>query len=297
MKSSEWALMFFTLFAQTAVGLLFTLFLVNNFTNWRNGFVNNKVINDKIVFLACAILVCALLISFFHLGNVKNAIYTLSNIFTSWLSREILCVIIFSVLTAVFLLISTKELCSQQTRNIVSLLSVINGFVLVFVMAKIYMLQNVPAWNSIFTPTSFYFSTFIIGGFTFVTAVVFIMQKQGSSLAVFPQMVGLVKLLAGIIFILLLVELIVWLLQVLMLSNGERAAVESYKLIVQNNLILFAARIILLFIGMSLVAIFYVSLSKGAFKTTYIYITYLIILIAEAIGRYLFYQMFARIGI
>lgn len=297
MKSSEWALMFFTLFSQTAAGLLFTLFLVNNFTNWRNGFVNNKIINDKIIFIACAILVCALLISFFHLGNVKNAIYTLSNISTSWLSREILCVIIFSILTAVFLLISTKELFSQQTRNIVFLLSIISGFMLVFVMAKIYMLQNVPAWNSIFTPASFYFSTFIIGGFTFVTAAVFIMQKQGSGLAAFPQMAGLLKLLAGIIFILLLTELIVWLLQVLMLSNGERAAVESYKLIVQNNLILFVARIILLFIGISLVAIIYVSLSKEVFKTTYIYIAYLLILIAEAIGRYLFYQMFTRTGI
>lgn len=297
MKSSEWALMLFTLLTQTAVGLLFTLFLLNNFTNWRSGFINSKVINDKIIFLICAILACSLIVSFFHLGNVKNAIYTLSNISTSWLSREILFVIVFSILTGIFMLISTKELFSQQTKNIVSVLTIVSGFILIYVMAKIYMLQNVPAWNSIFTPASFFFSAFIIGGFTFLTATVFLLQKQGSYLAVSPQIMRSFKLLVGILFLLLLAELIVWLFHMLVLSNGERAAVDSYKLIVQNNFILFAARIILLSAGIIFSAFLYVSFRKGALNINYIYITYFLILLAEIIGRYLFYTMFTKIGI
>lgn len=297
MKGSEWALMLFTLLTQTAVGLLFTLFLVNNCTNWKSGFINSKIINDRIIFIICAVLVCALIASFFHLGNIKNAIYTLNNISTSWLSREILFVIIFNLLAAVFVLISTKELFSLKASNTFALLSIASGFILVFVMAKIYMLRNVPAWNSVFTPASFYFSALIIGGLTFLTVTAFLLQKQGSGLAAFTQMIGFLKLLIGIIFLLILAELIAWLLQVIILSNGERAAVESYILIVKSNLILFVARIILQSVGIVLIAFLYLAFVKGVINIHYIYAAYIFICLAEIIGRYMFYAMFAKNGV
>jgi anaerobic dimethyl sulfoxide reductase subunit C len=297
MKGSEWTLMLFTLLAQTAVGLFFALCLANNFTNWKNSLTNAKEVNDKFMFLICAIMAAALIVSFFHLGNVKNAIYTLSNISNSWLSREIFFVLIFSTLTFSFALLNAKNLFAPQVRSIIEITAVASGIILVFVMAKIYMLQNVPAWNSAFTPAAFYFSALIIGGLTFLAVLIFVLQKQEVDFSEFFQMAGIIKFILGVVLLLVFAELIVWLSQIVVLSGGERASVDSYNLIVKSNFLPFVIRIIFQFAVLLLLSIEYLSLSKGVLNPNYIYISYVLILFAEFLGRYLFYAMFSGIGV
>jgi len=297
MKGSEWTLVFFTLFIQTAVGLLLTFGLVNGFTGWRNSITNGKEINDKILFIVCILFIAALVISFLHLGNVKNAFYALSNLSDSWMSREILFVAIFGMLVCVFTLISSKNIFSPAVQNIVGAAAVLCGLVLVFVMAKIYMLEIVPAWNNAFTPISFYFSALILGGFTFITGTLFFLHSKGVSISESSTYLPTAKIIIGILAMLVFAELVIWFFQIILLSNGERASVESFNLIIKENLLLFAARIVFQLLGLALLSYCFLMFNRGNVNEKFIYISYLAILIAEIIGRYLFYAMYARVGV
>lgn len=291
MKGSELTLVFFTLFMQTAVGLILTIGLVNNLTGWKNSIPNSRGINDKLLFLVCGLFLIALIISFLHLGNIKNAIYTLSNLTGSWLSREILAVTIFGTMIFLFSLFHVRNITTSLVQNVMLILAILSGIALVFVMAKIYMLEIVPAWNSMFTPVSFYLSSFILGGFAFLAGVLYFLRGSNT------EFIPVAKIITGILALLVLCEALLWIYQIMLLSNGERAAVESYNIIVNGNTVLFISRIILQAVGLAFLVYSFMLLNRGILNGKYIFISYVIILFAEIAGRYLFYAMYARTGV
>ena len=297
MKGSELTLVFFTLLMQTAIGMLLAFGLVNNFAGWKNELADSKLLNDKILFLVCAVFTAGMIISFFHLGNVKNAYYTLCNITGSWLSREILFTMIFSFLTVAFTLVYVKGLFMPAVQNGIALLAVLSGIVFVFVMAKIYMLETVPAWNTVFTSLSFYSSSLILGGLTFLCALIFLIQKSKTGIASMPVLQSQIRIILGIAALLLLAELIIWLFHINAMANGERGAVESYNIIINSNLVLFIARIVLQIAGIAFLIYLYFLSGKGAINITFLYLAYILVLLAEITGRYLFYAMYARMGV
>jgi len=295
MKSSEWPLMLFTLFVQTAVGMFFAYGLVNFFPGAKEAAQESKAVNDRLLLIICAFTAVSVIISFFHLGNFKNAYYALNNITTSWLSREILFVILFSALAAGYTFIYTKNLL-PPVQNITGAAALLCGIILLFVMSKIYMIESIPAWNSIFTPLSFSFSALILGCSTFITASFYFMKKNGAegfSGASFTT----VKIIAGIIVLLLLLELAFSLLQIVLYSSGGRALEESYNLIVKDNIIWFIARIIIQSASIFILLYFCSALRKGEILVNHFYLSYLLIWCAEAAGRFLFYAMYAKMGV
>ena len=120
MKGSEITLVFFTLFAQAAVGMLAAFGIINYFTAAREGIENGRVINEKLLLVVCALFIGAVIISFLHLGNFKNAFYAMNNLAGSWLSREILFVIIFGLLLTGFTFIYLKNLFSLTGQAIMA---------------------------------------------------------------------------------------------------------------------------------------------------------------------------------
>jgi anaerobic dimethyl sulfoxide reductase subunit C len=169
--------------------------------------------------------------------------------------------------------------------------------VLVFVMAKIYMLEIVPAWNTLFTPASFYFSSFIFGGITFLAGVLFFMRNTGTGSLYSPEFIFTAKIIIGILALLLFFEAAAWIYQIILLSSGDRAAVESYNAIINGNIVFFFSRIVLQAAGFALLAFSFVLLKNGILNEKYIFLSYALILLAQIIGRYLFYAMYARTGV
>ncbi len=145
---SDWTLIIFTVFAQFAAGtaLFASLFQYHNQENMAKRFW----------WSAFALMSIAGIVSILHLQNPFNALYTLTQVSHSWLSREIWAVGIFSGL--IFLQVITPH------KGLAYLAS-LAGMLLIFVISQVYAsVQAMPFWNNVGTIIGFYGTAFTLGG-------------------------------------------------------------------------------------------------------------------------------------
>jgi len=152
----ERSLVLFTLLAQLAVGL-FVL------TGLFHGLPSTGVPHPGFV-LVPPLALLAMLTSFLHLGTPINAWRAISNLRTSWLSREILFMGLFSGLSSLLTLFLWLGWGSEALQRALGWLTVLAGLALVYCMARIYMLRSLPPWHTWLTLASFYASAFLLGG-------------------------------------------------------------------------------------------------------------------------------------
>lgn len=154
--------MVFTLSMHFSAGivLLYNLFLVFPIALKKEKI---PVRFQMILLVALTLAVVGILFSLFHLGSPLNAMKTLSNLNNSWLSKEILVVLVFSgmllIATALQFVFPSKV---RSYKWLIDLTSV-TGLVLVYVTSRIYQLPSMPAWNAIFTPIGFFMAMLLSG--------------------------------------------------------------------------------------------------------------------------------------
>ncbi|MGE5679303.1 MAG: dimethyl sulfoxide reductase anchor subunit family protein [Bacillota bacterium] len=298
MRSSEWPLVFFTIMMQMTVGFFIALSISYNFLIVKQESVIARDINGRLIFLVWPVLIAALLISFFHLGSPKNAIYVMGNISTSWLSREILMSLIFTAFVLLTGFIFFRGIFSLHLRLIFLMLCAAAGVGLIISMSKLYMLETVPAWNSIATPGSFFLTALISGSFTLLVLLQFILQRHGKDIFSTEQTAAAAKVIAVIIIVLIVIEIVSWLLHLKVLSSSAAGAgKESFSLIVNGNTLIFAVRIILSLLALIfLILTIYISGRTNA-DMRFMYISFFIMILSEISGRYLFYAMYSRVGL
>ena len=102
MDLRELALVLFTVIMQMAVGAFCVLGGVHFFAARRNGLDEADKLSDRALVAIGPLAVFALAVTFLHLGNPVNAPRAISNLGTSWLSREITLALLFSVGGAVY---------------------------------------------------------------------------------------------------------------------------------------------------------------------------------------------------
>ncbi len=102
-------------------------------------------------------------ISLLHLGAPLNAIRTLSNIGHSWLSREILAGLMFLGLWAVNFHLDRRPPATPWLRGAFLPALALAGVLLIWSMARVYMLPARPLWDSWLTLTSFFLTTILLG--------------------------------------------------------------------------------------------------------------------------------------
>lgn len=162
MNNSDWPLMVFTLIMQFSVGvvLLYDLFLL-----FPIALKKQKLpFRFQMILLIALIAACVgIVFSLLHLGNPVNALKTLSNLNSSWLSREILFVIIYSGMLLIATGLQFRFPSSVRYYKGLLDLTSLTGLVLVYVMTRIYQLPSMPAWDSIFTPISFLLAVLLSG--------------------------------------------------------------------------------------------------------------------------------------
>lgn len=152
----ELPLVLFTIIGQWAVGLVAALVVLE-------AVVPDVAKSPEVRRSGIAVfpLIClALVAAFFHLGYPLGAYNVLSNLATSWLSREILATNIFAALSLAYSCAWYKGLAYRRPCG---LLTLIAGIVLIFASAKVYMLPAHPLWNNWHTPLAFYASAFALG--------------------------------------------------------------------------------------------------------------------------------------
>lgn len=150
----EASLVFFTLAAQTSAGAYMILAVFQLFGP-------DELLRLPVIAAIGILLGFALLGAFFHLGNPGQAFRALSNLRSSWLSREILAVSAFGCL---LLTNGGLSLTDVQPPRLLPLLVSISAFALVIVMGRAYLLPALPAWNSPVTVLSFFAASVLLGG-------------------------------------------------------------------------------------------------------------------------------------
>ncbi len=156
----ERSLVFFTLLMQASVGLCLCMSLLE---------IGNLTLLPEIALYFKVSWIHAFLLaafglgsSFFHLKTPLHAWRALSNLRTSWLSREILFASIYTV--------SSLAIASFQVftvmENFVDFfkgLSISAGLFMIFCMGSAYRLRTVRFWDSRQTIFAFYFTSAILG--------------------------------------------------------------------------------------------------------------------------------------
>lgn len=145
---AEYALIFFTTFAQLAIGL--TVFAV----------VASSISQEKLALkLWRSSLLCIIIAggaSVLHLQNPMNAFYTITQVVNSWMSREIVCVGIFSGLLF---------WQSVKGNKLTGYITLFIGLIVIYVMAEVYAsVITMPMWGLAGTLLAFFGTTFLLGG-------------------------------------------------------------------------------------------------------------------------------------
>ncbi len=307
MNPNEWALVIFTVVMQMAVGAFVILGGVHYFATRRNGLDEADKLSDRALLAIGPVVVLGLLVTFLHLGNPINAPRAISHFATSWLSREIILSIAFGVLGAAFALMQWRKISTANVRNALALIVALVGVVLVYAMSMVYRIVTVPAWDTIATPINFYITTFLLGGLAMGAAFVanfwYVRRKnmdpknvQYSMLATSLRWIALLAIgLLGLQFV------VVPLYLTQLASGANPAAIASVDLLAQQNGVIFASRLILLFVGAGLLAIFVYqnasSESKLRVVSSVAFLAFALVLVSEVLGRYLFYISMVRVGL
>ena len=126
-----WSLVIFTLLGQAAAGMLILSF-----------FSRTADTSRAKAWAACILLGVGALASLEHLSDPTVSFYTITNVGTSWLSREILFVGLFGA--GLLLWLITLNAWARR-------LAAILGLAFVYVMSRVYTIPTVPFWNSLFT--------------------------------------------------------------------------------------------------------------------------------------------------
>ncbi len=306
MALHDWALIVFTVLAQMSVGSFIVLGVVHFFAARKAGMEQADRLSDRALLAIVPVLALAFGASLLHLGNPLNAYRAVTNIGTSWLSREILFGVSFAVVATLFALLQWRKIGPFIFRTIIAWIASILGLILVFSMAKVYMLPSQPSWNTLATPITFFVTTFLLGvmamGIAFVANYAYIHKKKDDCID--AQCSLLRDSLRGISIaavILLGIELVVLPVYIVVLATGSTAAVASLKMMAGEYLVLFILRVTLGFLGAGVLALFLYQNASSVGREKFIgylaYPAFFAVLAAEVIGRFIFYATHVGIGL
>jgi len=281
--NNEGALIAFTLFSQMIIGSILVYVLVyfismDDIAQLSSGFSLKTP-----EFLLLIGLLVALLISFLHLGRPSNAILALNNLKTSWISREIFAVTLFSA--SLLMLFIARWLGAGKSFLTVSfVLSGFAGVLLLVTMARLYMIPAVSTWNNWLTPTSFTLTALISG---LALMLVFVMVFRLEGIRVKPMILA--------IMILLLFEMVhsgflFGHLNSMDFPSGNQFLAEgNFKPV---SIIRMAA------MGVAILLLLFVYIQeKTGTPSIPLILSISLIIIEMVIGRFVFFASFVRIGI
>jgi anaerobic dimethyl sulfoxide reductase subunit C (anchor subunit) len=307
MNVREWSLVFFTILGQMSVGSFLVLLLVYFFVSRKYGVEEADRMNNRALYAIGPVLILSIIASVLHLGNVSNAYRSVANIGTSWLSREIFFMILFAVLAGIFGILQWRKIGPIALRMVIAVLAALAGIALVWSMASIYLLATQPAWNIWATPTNFALTTLLLGilamGAAYVINYAYIQRANPDCAEVQCNILrNTLQTFAIAAVVLLGIELLVVPLQIAYLAVGTSPlALDSVKALFGDHSIILAFRIALAFIGAGLIGVFLyrAAVSPGHEKalTNLAIAAFVLVFVAEILGRYLFYATQVSVGI
>jgi anaerobic dimethyl sulfoxide reductase subunit C (anchor subunit) len=307
METREWALIAFTILSQMSIGAFVVLGIVHFFAARKAGLVEADRLSNYALYAIGPTLVLGIIASFFHLGNPMNGPQAIANFGSSWLSREIVFVVAFCIVGAVFAFMQWRHLATPVLRTAVAWLAALLGLAQVFSMSQVYMLPTQPYWNTAATVLAFFATTFLLGalsvGAALVATYAYVRRKTPSCAeAQCTLLRDTVKGIAVAVVVLLGIQLIAAPLQLALLaSQSEPAGVQSAGLLYQDYGLLYGLRLVLAFVGAGLFGLYLYRNASVAGREklmgSAVYVAFAIVLVAEVLGRFLFYAAHVKVGL
>ena len=304
MNVREWALITFTILAQMSVGSFIVLGVVHYFVGKKAGEKQADELSDRALLAIGPVLALGMAASLLHLGNPLNAYKAVTNLATSWLSREIFFGVLFAVAGAAFAVMQWKKIATFQVRNLIAILAAVIGVALVFSMAMVYMMPTRPGWNLVTTPVSFFATTLLLGvlamGAAFVANYWYVQSKNPGCAS--EQCVLLrdsLRWIAIASIVLLGFQFVVLPLSLALMAAS--AASAGAAMFVGEYGALFALRLVLVFLGAGVLGMFVYREAQSAgherMLSVWAYGAFACVLVGEIVGRFLFYATATHFGL
>ncbi|QLA18360.1 dimethyl sulfoxide reductase anchor subunit family protein [Desulfolutivibrio sulfoxidireducens] len=289
MPTNEWSLVLFTILMQTSVGLL----LASEAARLVGGGSSGGALSWQSP-TACGLAALGLLLSLSHLGTPTHSVFTILNISSSWLSREIL----FTGAFFLSLLVLTAQRVRTPGHNAwgMSAVAVLLGLAAVAVMSGVYLLVSVPVWDTVATVLSFFGTALLLGAV--VGGLLYAIQSgrtpasNGSS--------GLSGIFCAVAILGLALQLLGIPLGLAAIGTAPAPTLAAPFALSSGGLGLLALRIVLIFFGAVLFA--WTMFRPLSFGNPRLLVrlgvcALICVLAGEVLGRLLFYGSYLRLGV
>ena len=306
MNVREWALPVYTILMQLAIGALLILWIIRWLASpkFSPGEMDRIIRNPILVIFFTVI--AAMIGAQFHLSKPFHSFYAVLNFRTSWLSREVVFTILFFLTLGSVWLVSRYKQNHRKLITALGWIAILFGCTVVYCMARIYLLPTQVAWNSSTVIISFYTTTLLLGTMTIACLLVLDLKfaeiQKAEDIEVRAQVIQYsMTWLAFVIFLMAVVNFVVIFYQVFQLSQGGAAAQTSLQLLFELYVPLFVIRLIALSIAPLWFGFAVYRMRKAGLAPqdlmSPVYMSCLLILVGEIIGRFLFYATHIRLGI
>ncbi|EKN64602.1 dimethyl sulfoxide reductase anchor subunit [Schinkia azotoformans] len=166
MDAYEIPLVVFTVFIQWAAGIVIAMVLLE-FLKPKFMETIGKTSLKKSMYIAFTVSVIGTIASVFHLGNPLKSYTSLLGSSHSWLSREIITVILFNALLLLSTYIWWKMSDKANLRKGIGTLTAVMGIITVVVSGMVYFSMTLhPAWNNWTTFANFLLTGLLLGALT-----------------------------------------------------------------------------------------------------------------------------------
>lgn len=273
----ELSLVFFTVLAQSAVGLFLVLACLLMFNkDSRRQQVLNRLLPAVIILLGISAVAAVT-----HLGQplrAVNVIFGLEHL--SPLSIEIITTALFGGAAFTYLLMVHFGLL-KPLQKLVLAGAMALGLALLWAISNVYTLDTVPTWNSGWTTFQFVMTAFVVG----IPAAALLLRMQAGNLGGFQKNAD--RALATVGFIVLGLVMVGYPLYLFWLGQMDLALSPLALLDYHGGLVL--ARLALLYAGLG---IWVIGATRGNNTATGLAaVSTVMVLIAELCGRIFFYDL------
>jgi anaerobic dimethyl sulfoxide reductase subunit C (anchor subunit) len=285
------SLVAFTLLSQMAVGGLWMLGMLRFWMARQAGVAAAESLTKAPLLVAGLLMLLGLVASVFHLGAPSKAWRAVANVRSSWLSREVLFALLFAGASILLAAMQWFDWGSAALRSAMSGLAALLGLLLLLSMANGYRLRTVPAWDTWATPVTFLVVALLLGGLGTGTMLGLVPSTGNETVRAAQQWIAL-----GAI-VLLCMELLVTLLWVMAISAERGAAWRAANKVTREYGTVFRLRLALTVAAVVAAGASLAPWAKGGTTELAIALAFGLVLIAEVLGRVLFYEARVRHGV
>ncbi|MHA3544676.1 dimethyl sulfoxide reductase anchor subunit family protein [Yersinia enterocolitica] len=275
----EWPLMVFTVLGQCVVGGFIVLGLALIFGGLSRG-QQQRV--HRSMFALWVLMALAFIASTLHLGSPMRAFNSLNRVGESALSNEIAAGSVFFAVAGFYWLLAILNKMPALLGKIWLVVAMVLGVVFVYAMCRVYSIDTVPTWDNIYTPLGFVLTAFISG------------PMLGYLLLQWADINGRAMLQLPMISVL---ALIISLASVLMQAASLPliySSVQQASQLIPDYGTLMVWRLVLLVLGLGC---WICPLIRGRTPMTLgMIFAMLLIIVAELIGRGVFYGLHMTVG-